>query len=308
MRNDPYVILTMVFSSAVAVRLTARSAKGGSECWRYLASNVKNDSSHFRRTATEFRIDNNRVHKFIIFSTLRSGSNLLTHALDGLPGVMSNSEIFSADGIWPSRWLQNWKDGKNRDDFLSGWDLAERDRHRSAFINAVSRHANERNFTHCGFKVLANQLYAREFQSLVKAPFIKKIILYRRNVLRQYVSKLKADTVSRWYGTNTSATQVHVNITKFLWFAKDVKLCYTSCLIPSMAPNTWRPVAYEDLVNDYDKTMSSILDFLQYQGQARHQTRMTKQDTSPLSNSIDNFMEVAQALSNTEYNESIGTG
>jgi LPS sulfotransferase NodH len=216
---------------------------------------------------------------------------------------MSNSEIFEESGIWPSRWLENWVDGVNQDDFfLNEWDVAARDKNRAGFINALFQHALDRNFSHCGFKVLANQLHEPEFKGLARSPDIKKIVLKRRNVLKQFVSKLKADTTNAWYEANSSNVKVHVDIQQFKWFAEDAELCYDKCLIPYMAPGSWHIVVYEDLLDNYDSTMAKVLEFLQYTGEAQFTWGAVKHK-SPLSQSIENWMEVVQAFEKTAYGE-----
>jgi hypothetical protein len=294
MLHFQYIILSLILSSASAMHLTSRSG-GDSQCWRYLLPK-----------GNQFDIGSSKLQKFIVLSQLRSGSNLLTHLLDNAPNVMSNSEVFAPDGIYPSRWLQNWTTHDHYDYFLNDWDVAARDNDRGGFINALFRHALDENFTHCGFKVLANQLHEPEFQSLARAPDVKKIILKRRNVLKQFVSKLKADALNEFYEVNTSHVKVHVNITEFQWFAEDADLCYDTCLIPSMAPNSFHIVAYEDLLEHLDETMADVLAFLQHPGQTQIKSLTKKQDSRPLSESIDNWMDVVRALTNTQYEEHLG--
>jgi hypothetical protein len=219
---------------------------------------------------------------------------------------MSNSEVFAPDGIYPSRWLQNWTTHDHHDYFLNNWDVAARDNDRGGFINALFRRALDGNFSHCGFKILANQLHEPEFQSLARAPDVKKIILKRRNVLKQYVSKLKADALNEWYSANTSHVKVHVNITEFQWFAEDADLCYESCLIPNMAPNSFHIVAYEDLLDNQEKAIAEVLSFLQHPGHTHIESDVKQQDSRPLSESVANWMEVVQALTKTQYAEHLG--
>jgi len=294
MRSFQCVILTLVLSNASALHSTSRSG-GDSQCWRYLLPK-----------GNQFDIGSNKLRKFVVFSQLRSGSNLLQNLLDNAPNVMSNSELFEPHGIYPSRWLQNWTKIGQYDYFLNNWDVAARDNDRGGFINALFRHALDGNFSHCGFKVLANQLHEPEFQSLARAPDVKKTILKRRNVLKQFVSKLKADALNEWYEANTSHVRVYVNITEFQWFAEDAELCYDNCLIPNMAPNSFITVSYEDLVEHRDKTMADVLDFLQHPGHTHIESDVKQQDSRPLSESVANWMEVVQALTNTRYAEHLG--
>jgi len=295
MCNFQHIILTLVLSHASALHSTSRSGDDD-QCWRYLLPK-----------GNPFEISRDKLQKFVVFSQLRSGSNLLMHLLDNAPNVMSNSEVFAPDGIYPSRWLQNWTTHDHFDYFLNDWDVAARDNDRGGFINALFRHALNENFSHCGFKVLANQLHEYEFQSLARDPDVKKIILKRRNVLKQFVSKLKADALSEWYTANTSDVEVYVNITEFQWFAEDAKLCYDNCLTHYMAPNSFHIVTYEDLLEHQDKTMAEVLDFLQHPVvNVQIKSLSKKQDSRPLSESIANWMDVVRALTGTQYEEHMG--
>lgn len=125
--------------------------------------------------------------RFVILAARRSGSNLLCSLLGSHPDVRCHHELFNPDGIFTAL--------DERDQATPPDALAARDRDPLGFLDRIWRDA--RDARAIGFKMTPDQ--APDVLAHVLADTgIAKIVLRRRNPLRQLVSERIAGATGRW--------------------------------------------------------------------------------------------------------------
>lgn len=125
--------------------------------------------------------------RFLILAAPRTGSNLLCTLLNSHPDVLCHHELFNPEGIYYAL--------DHRDGSLGLGSRAERDREPFAFLQRVWE--NTRGASCVGFKMTRGQDDA-VMQSLIEDTGVLKIILYRRNRLKTFVSELVARQTNQW--------------------------------------------------------------------------------------------------------------
>jgi LPS sulfotransferase NodH len=146
--------------------------------------------------------------RFVIFAVPRTGSNLLCGMLNSHPSVLCHHGLFNPSGIHYAL------DYRGHLDFGS---LEERDNDPRRFLKRVWR--NNFGVRAIGFKLNRgeNEIAAEE---ILGDATIRKILLYRQNRLKTYVSELIAQQTTQWEsytGTDhpAQAPKVHVDPAAF---------------------------------------------------------------------------------------------
>lgn len=121
------------------------------------------------------------ANRFVIIANPRTGSNHLVNCLNSVPGIVCHYELFHPDHI-------GYCTGPDR----SG--LAER---AAAPIGFLAKTLDEAGSKTCGFKIF---MYHDDtvIDYCVDAEPIKKIILYRENILAVYGSTKLAEALGVW--------------------------------------------------------------------------------------------------------------
>lgn len=269
---------------------------------RYASADVPQSCSRFfRRDGSAFNFSEKPPKaRFVMFSASRSGSNWLVSLLQAHPKICMNGEVFMR--------VSNGSQGTYADHSGIAMTVSERDKDRAAFLNLVYD-APSKRCLQVGFKAFQYQLFDEEFESLVREPSIKKLVLRRRNLLAMYVSKLKAESSGEWHGQNTSNMTVEVSPSAFKKFAMLRQKYFVDCLSSIEAETNvsgpaWLHIEYEQLVAEPAATLDTILRFLELKerGAKMIQTEIVqKQDSSSLCHSIVNYNELACDLLRTGY-------
>jgi|HubBroStandDraft_6_1064221.scaffolds.fasta_scaffold209103_2 hypothetical protein len=137
------------------------------------------------------------VVRFVVIARPRTGSNALTAALSRQPDILCNGEIFSPDRVGV-RWD---KKSTSPEALLELRELRERDS--DAFMERVF--ATNYGCAHVGFKIF-DEHNALMLKKLIEDESIRKIILFRRNVLAQYSSVKLAMTTGDWVAGEKKST------------------------------------------------------------------------------------------------------
>ncbi len=229
----------------------------------------------------------------------RTGSNLLCTLLNSHPEVLCHHELFNPNGIF---YALEYRDGS-----MDLGSMEARDREPLAFLQRVWEH---RLGASCvGFKMTRGQSDA-VLQALIGDPETLKILLYRRNRLKTFVSEQLARQTDRWevYARDqlvTGTPRLHIDVESFrahcdlnAGFYQNIKHALQS------GRQRWIEVAYENLL-----TGSEHVRLLEFLGVGATRTKLMqssiKQNDTDLRTHIENFQELELALEGSGYLEEL---
>lgn len=125
--------------------------------------------------------------RFVVLATPRSGSNWLCSLLDSHPDVLCHHELFNPQGIHTAL--------SQRAVNLGFGSVKARDRDPQALLEKVwQRHLGRQAV---GFKLNRGQA-PRILTRVLADRAIRKIVIYRRNPIRSYVSERIAERSGEW--------------------------------------------------------------------------------------------------------------
>ena len=162
---------------------------------------------------------------FVILAYQRTGSNLLCGRLHNHSHVVMHNELFNVAKIW------TYQNEDVRADPTWQWDLFSRDADPCGFLADVFTRTSltKPHAGAVGFKLFpdhwtsSNQAALRQ---LLADPRVVKIILRRQNVLRVYVSKLRADKTGMYLSRPLDGVPVHVEPAALAEFAEHYSQVY----------------------------------------------------------------------------------
>jgi LPS sulfotransferase NodH len=233
--------------------------------------------------------------KFIILAAPRTGSNMLCTLLNSHPDVLCHHELFNPNGIF---YALEYRDGT-----LDLGSMETRDQDPFRFLQRVWAHSQGASCI--GFKMTRGQ-NAAIMQGLINDHGVLKIILYRRNRLKTYVSEELARQTDRWevYAGDELVTDVpklNVDVKAFRAHSELNESFYKhirDTLQSGRQP--WIETAYEDIL-----TRAEHVRVLEFLGIGATQTMLTqssiKQNDTDLRSHIENYQELELALEGSEY-------
>lgn len=188
---------------------------------------------------------------FVIFTRERSGSTLLVSLLSAHHRVRCAGEAFSSQSV-----------GGNLSP--ANWTTTRRNHEPALFLDALFSAPPASQLPPgtlpplaVGFKAFNHQLPWAEFSRLAFSPEVRKIYLYRPNLIDRYLSSWIANTYNAWLIKDTSNITVPVNTTHMLWWMQyEAEVHKTFQAIQTVAATrpggaeAWIQVGYEDLSAD----------------------------------------------------------
>jgi len=233
--------------------------------------------------------------RFIILAAPRTGSNLLCTLLNSHPEVLCHHELFNPAGIFYAL--------DHRDGSLQLGSMAERDREPFAFLQRVWETMEGASCV--GFKMTRGQNEA-VMRGLIEDPGVLKIVLYRRNRLKTFVSELIARQTDQWeaYAGDKLASdtpKLHVDAGALKehsalneGFYEDIRRSLQTGHQPCIE------MFYENIFS-----RSEHVRMLEFLGVEPNGTRLAhasiKQNDSDLRSLIENFQELESALEGSGY-------
>jgi LPS sulfotransferase NodH len=233
--------------------------------------------------------------RFVILAVPRTGSNLLCTLLNSHPEVLCHHELFNPGGIY---YALDYRDGS-----LDYGGIAERDREPLDFLQRVWR--EEKEVSSIGFKMTRGQ-NETVMRSLLEDTGVLKIVLYRRNRLKTYVSELIARQTNQWevYAGDELSTEMprlrvdigslkeHSELNQRFYeeVNETLKATQQACI----------EMVYENIFSRSEHVR--LLDFLGVKAtQVKLVHSSIKQNDNDLSTLIENFQELELALEGSEY-------
>ena len=233
--------------------------------------------------------------RFVILAAPRTGSNLLCTLLNSHPDVLCHHELFNPDGIF---YALEYRDGS-----MDLGSMEAREREPFAFLQRVWEHPL--GASGVGFKMTRGQ-NDTVMRALIGDPGVLKILLYRRNRLKTFVSEQLARQTDQWevYARDqlvTGAPRLHIDVESFRAhcdlnerFYQDIEHALR------YGRQRWIEVAYENLLAGSEHVR--LLEFL---GVGDTRARLTqssiKQSDTDLRSHIENYRELELALEDSEY-------
>lgn len=231
----------------------------------------------------------------MILAAPRTGSNLLCTLLNSHPEVLCHHELFNPNGIF---YALEYRDGS-----LDLGDMEARDREPLAFLQRVWEHPQGASCV--GFKMTRGQ-HAAVMQSLIEDAGVLKILLYRRNRLKTFISEELAKQTDRWevYSKAELAAgtpRLHVDVEAFRAHCELNESYYhgiENALHASGQP--WIETAYEDILGEHEHVR--LLEFLGVEAtDTRLRQASVKQSDRDLRTHIENFRELERAFEGSGY-------
>ena len=225
----------------------------------------------------------------------RTGSNLLCTLLNSHPEVLCHHELYNPDGIF---YALDYRDGS-----LDFGSMAVRDGDPFGFLQRVWEHPQGASCV--GFKMTRGQ-NAAIMQGLTVDHAVSKILLYRKNRLKTFVSEQIARQTNRWevYAKGKLATdvpRVHIDVESFKAHCDLNKSFYADIergLRSSRQP--WIETAYESILTASEHVR--LLEFLGVDAtRARLSQSSIKQNNANLRSHIENYRELEMAFKGSEY-------
>jgi LPS sulfotransferase NodH len=235
--------------------------------------------------------------RFVIFSSPRSGSNLLCGMLNSHPEIICHHEVFHPHAIYYAL--------DHRDGDIDLGTITERERQPEQFISRLW----QQNFgcIAVGFKIMPGH-NPQAFELLINDKNIKKIVLKRRNLLKAYVSSRIARQTKVWSNLKANnrteeSQKIAIEIDNlFSWFQAKKK--YYQSLFQKLndANQPFLELTYEDLAGSNSEAIK--LKLMEFVGvsvdlsllQIAHQ----KQNSNNLADLVANFAELKSQLYGTE--------
>ncbi len=220
-----------------------------------------------------------------MLATRRSGSNLLLDCLNSVPGVSFGSEVLHDRMYYGVR--RRW--------------ISKR-----AVLRHIAYSLNDCKERICGCKIimLRMQWHRLTVSDLVEAfPNARFIILYRKSLIDQFVSLRIAEVTGEWVGNGKaqSPPRVHVDLESLKVWAQSVRDFYAELLRSPGIRGRSVVISYEELTADLQKTFDQALfPFLQLPP-SPVATQLKKQNTRPLSETVENYGEIEPLLTDPNF-------
>ena len=195
--------------------------------------------------------------RFAIIASPRTGSTHLVTMLSRQKDVLCNGEVFH-----PSKIYLRWpKEHSNAQDLAELTELRRADP--LAFMNRIFETGH--GSTHVGFKIFRGQ-NDEMLENILTDSGIRKIILYRRNVLANYSSGLVAKLTNTWgsgpgAGDRSEAPKVQFKKKHFLRFHDNYIGFYRDVLDRMRAAHQdSHLIGYEEVNNPW--LLRSLVDYI----------------------------------------------
>ena len=231
------------------------------------------------------------MFRFVILGAARTGTNLLCTLLNSHPAVLCHHELFNPKGIRYALHLRET-------DYSLG-TLEEREKHPLRFLERAWEAVEGSAVV--GFKMTYRQ-QPKVFEQVLGDRTCQKLVVYRRNPVKRYVSHRIAAKLSEWevyhrHELTAERPRVVVKVGELLADIEAHQKYYRE-LERELKTNQqiFFKVAYEDLLDP--NRQKELLDFL---GLPIHplEAQSLRQNPQPLHHQIENYAELVEELRGT---------
>jgi LPS sulfotransferase NodH len=256
------------------------------------------------KSAIKVKKQRDKLIKFCILTTQRSGSTLLQELLDSHSDIKVLREIFlnkKPKNIWADPNLISFYEFKNERVSIRPWITFQ-------YLNKLDAYPGEHKAI--GFKLMYNQfsLYPEILLKLIADRF-KIIHLVRDNYLDVVFSKINAIENDLFHTrTEVEMNSIQVNpsflLKKLYQQEMTVKLAYS---ILKIMPNSVLNISYNCLCDNRGVTLNSVLNFLNISNtEIDFKSSLQKISKGSYKEKIANYDEVYQRLAGTKFKKWLG--
>jgi len=263
------------------------------KCTKQLPPSKRASGKHVSYNDTAFN-QRPKKKKFVILGSGRSGNTWLFDYLNKYPDVLCHGELFHKERI-----IYSWE-YKIQDMMSTQW----RDANTKKFMRRVWK-CNFGNRV-VGFVLFFSHNPAFAI-SLMEDVSVAKILLRRRNVIRQYVSMQIGFKTGQWNISSDMEKKkeatIHIDSMKIQAFIERTHTYFESAYkILSKQRQPYLQLYYEDIHGPFqEEYLQKLCHFLGVQYVAGLTSSLRKQNPEPLSELIENFSEIEEALKGTAY-------
>lgn len=216
----------------------------------------------------------------LILCQARSGSSLVTSYLRSIPDLHVPGEVLNP---WLFIGMRRLGVGKKQ------------------ALRHIRYSLHYKEATVSAAKLIDSQLlrYKLTPMDLINAfPDSQVLMVYRRQIGRQFVSLLRAQESQQWLkkaGGESNESKVKVNRSEFEFYAENSSQFYAN-VVANVPKNRLCIVAYEELLDDPQRVFDeTVCPFLKIKS-APITTPLKKQNVQPLNQVVDNYHEVEDLL------------
>jgi GR25 family glycosyltransferase involved in LPS biosynthesis len=293
-------------------------------------SDISGKNYLFKSDIHSREIINNRNKRFIILGRARTGSNLLKSFLESHHFIDMKGELFNFNGPTekelehifknPKRYLINeiyTYDSRKRiirgfKIFYNHFEKGGLNLHNLGFYKYAGKGMKEKMYNFNNYLKKRNidknkikKILEKAFKYIKKDKRLFVIHLKRRNLLKTYFSELKAWKTDQWFekkqekNAEKNFKPVKIDYQDLLGYLKQTEFLQKK-YDEIFKKHKKIEIFYEDLVNQKNKTMKKIFNFLGVP-YVKTTTNLKKQNTLPLSKSISNYKQLKQKFKRTKY-------
>jgi len=221
------------------------------------------------------------IEPVFVVSAGRDGSNLLVDYLNSMPKVSIAGEVLSFelyDGV--------------RLRFMT----------KAAVLRHIKYSLHNLDSTVCGVKLHFAQMQTRRIalDDIRQAfPTAKFIILYRRSIARQYISRQKAAASGQWLlhkHEKALDNKIRIDPSSLGAYYGKIKQHYKNLLELDWIKNGSVILRYEDLADNPQSLFDDILCPFLGLPPVEISTRLVKQNTKPMQEVVENYDQVEELL------------
>jgi len=237
---------------------------------------------------------NNQI-KFVIINSGRSGSTMLIDWLNNNPGIFCHYGVFSPGSI--ALFIDKDRNVFNKKAIF--W----RNLFPMTFLNILWE-LSRKKFA-AGFKLYIGRTFIEEIMvsRVIRDPGIKKIFLYRNNVVRSYVSarvSMKLGKPNTKKEVALTDRKVTINVKRFKLYALKVNFFVNRTLRKMKKnPDNSLVLEYKELLSE--DIFKRVADFLNIPFDPSIKTSIRKLNPEKIENIVNNYDELKVALKGTSY-------
>ncbi|NDD55943.1 hypothetical protein EBZ39_19105 [bacterium] len=247
---------------------------------------------------------------FVIFCQQRTGSSVLTSALNKQKDIFCLKELFKRKMIYSSLF-----ENENIKNFLgedrSKWDKNRNEKFKE-FLNIISESSNKKIFGYKFFEKHFQSVPSEEaYLNFLKENNSKIIILERKNILLQYISLLTARSIGL-YTSNIKKPEtdkvykinpIKINYYSYIQYNKKIKELYIKKLKDTQDYHLpYINITYEDFTGkNFEESFKKIFNFLDLKFDNFIDTRIV--DTIASHKKINIYKNKDKILNYTKFKE-----
>lgn len=226
------------------------------------------------------------INKFIVYGIPRVGSNFFISQLNLHPNILCHYEVFHKKSIYLAF-------EKNLIDF----SLEDRNKDPQSFVEHLWD--NNHGEKTVGYNIFPNQ-NEQILQASAQDKTLKKIILKRKDILKNFISLKIASQTGSWSSNviSNKDKRIHFDLQEFISYVNRMNTFYVNlenniylnnddCLI----------LYYEDFIADKQKKLNEVFDFL---GESEFvlpvEHKFKKQNPEKIEDLVINYFELDEFL------------